>query len=365
MCCVDRLNPPSPCDIRTKAVDRLEADSNDPWMVVDCVYFYAPVDCPRSLAFGGAMQLGPRLAVRTFRSRSRPLVIASGVLLLSGFSGSARADTPSPSESPQPHWSGLPIWGAEAAARGYQLPLPFGIGVTAYSARQPVDIQDLQLGRSPNPPVSVTSFLQINRVDTTQQNVSAKFDVLVFPFFDVYALAGHTTGSTRGLIQVPAVPTLTLTPRQLQLNASFKGPTYGVGATLQGGAKISQSPELTAFAVADINQTKTKLTFSNEQLLAETKPEATVFSARLGLSGVVAPSIRGAMWAGAMHQRIQQEVAGSVANTDLQFLVIQNAAHPWNALLGGLMEFGRNWGILIEGGLGPRMSILAGVGYRF
>ena len=79
----------------------------------------------------------------------------------------------------------------------------------------------------------------------------------------------------------------------------------------------------------------------------------------------VGPSITGAIWTGAMYQKIQQEVAGGVANTDLQFIVIQNAAHPWNALLGGLMEFGRNWGILIEGGLGPRTSILGAMGYRF
>src|SRR4051794_19413578 len=123
---------------------------------------------------------------------------------------------------PTPHWSGLPIWGAEAEARGYQLPLPFGIGVTAYTARQPVDIHDLQLGRKDNDPRSVTNFLQINRVDTSQQNASMKFDVLVFPFLDVYALLGYTKGTTRGLIQVPADPILGLfEPRVLQLNASF------------------------------------------------------------------------------------------------------------------------------------------------
>lgn len=303
-----------------------------------------------------------RQPVSTFRARS---CLGAIFLLLCDLSGSARANSPGDAEPPPPHWSGLPIWGAEAVARGYQVPLPFGIGLTAYSARQPVNLQDLQLGRSPNPPVSVTSFLQINRVDTAQQNVSARFDVLVFPFLDVYAVAGYTTGSTKGLIQVPAVPTLDLTPRQLQLNASFRGPTYGLGATVQGGTRISESPELIAFAVADINQTKTDLSFSNEQLLAGTKPKATVFAARLGLSGFVASSTKGAMWAGAMYQRIQQEVAGSVAGTDLQFIVIQQAAHPWNTLLGGLLEFGRNWGILVEGGLGPRLSVLAGVGYRF
>src|SRR6188768_1315861 len=119
-------------------------------------------------------------------------LIASGVLALYIFSGVALAGD---AATAPPHWSGLPIWGAEAEARGYQIPNPFGIAVTAYSARQPVNIQDLQLGRNGLPPVSVKNFLVINKVDTSQKNVSAKFDVLVFPFLDVYALLGYTTGT--------------------------------------------------------------------------------------------------------------------------------------------------------------------------
>jgi len=74
--------------------------------------------------------------------------IRVGLLCLSLLSANALAGESNVSGSRQ-HWSGLPIWGAEAAARGYELPLPFGIGITAYSARQPVNLQDLQLGHFP------------------------------------------------------------------------------------------------------------------------------------------------------------------------------------------------------------------------
>ena len=87
-----------------------------------------------------------------------PALIAGGLLALSLLCGAALA---SDTATPEPHWSGLPIWGAAAEAKGYSVPLPFGIGVTAYSAKQPVNIQDLQLGFNGNPPVSVTNFLQI------------------------------------------------------------------------------------------------------------------------------------------------------------------------------------------------------------
>ena len=294
----------------------------------------------------------------------RSPLVASALFALSFFSGGAHAQD---AAAPKPHWSGLPIWGVEAEAKGYQIPYPFGIGITAYSARQPVNIQDLQLGRN-GPPVSVKNFVQINTVDTSQQNISAKFDVLVFPFLDVYVLGGYTTGTTKGLIQVPAEPILgigIIDPRELQLNASFNGPTYGAGVTLQGGGKVSNWHDLTAIAVVDWNRTQTKLSFENEALIADTKPIATVFSARVGLHATVGNSNGAAVWVGAMHQSIQQEVAGSVANTDLQFIVIQSPTQPWNTLLGGLFEFGKDGYVLLEGGLGARKSILAAAVYRF
>src|SRR5580765_260768 len=290
-------------------------------------------------------------------------VVARCLLALSLFSSGALADD---AATPASHWSGLPIWGAEAEARGYQIPLPFGIGVTAYTARQPVNIQDLQLGFNGKDPVSVKNFLQIDKVDTSQTNVSGKFDVLVFPFLDVYAVLGYTTGTTKGMIQIPEDPILgIIEPRVLQLNASFHGPTYGAGVTLQGGTKVSDWRDLTAIVVADWNRTQTDLSFKNESLIANTKPIATVFSARLGLHGTVGPSNGAAIWIGAMHQKIQQVVAGSVANTDLQFVVLQSPVQPWNTLLGGLFEFGKDGYVLLEGGLGLRKSILAAAVYRF
>jgi hypothetical protein len=91
----------------------------------------------------------------------------------------------------------------------------------------------------------------------------------------------------------------------------------------------------------------------------------TVLSARVGLSGKLDPSTQGAVWVGGMYQKIQQAVAGTVSGTDLQFVVIQSAAMPWNTLVGGLLDIDKRFGLLIEGGLGARMSILGGLGYRF
>ena len=211
----------------------------------------------------------------------------------------------------------------------------------------------------------VKNFLQINPVDTSQQNVSAKFDVLVFPFLDVYALLDTRREPPRDSSRFPAIPSWVSSSLATQLNAAFKGPTYGAGCNPPRGAKVSDWRDLTAIVVADWNRTKTKLTFENETVIADTKPVATVFSARVGLHGTVGNSDGAAIWTGAMHQSIQQTVAGSVANTDLQFIVVQSPTKPWNTLLGGLFEFGKDGYVLLEGGLGARKSILAAAVYRF
>jgi len=295
-------------------------------------------------------------------SRGLPMRASVGLAALAMAGGALAADV----VVPPPHWSGLPIWGQEAAAKGYILPLPFGVGITAYAAEQPVDIHDLQLARRGNEPHSVTNFLQIDRVDTKQQNVSLKLDVLVLPFFNVYGLLGYTTGSTKGNIQIPDDPILgIIQPQVLKLDASFQGPTYGLGMTFQGGGKVHEWRDLTAFAVVDVNRTQTKLSFDNEALIAHTKPIATVFSARFGMGGIAGPNSRVGFWIGAMHQKIQQRVAGGVADTDLEFAVTQSPAKPWNTLIGGVGEIGRNVVIVVEGGVGERKSLLASAVYRF
>ncbi|WP_146910341.1 hypothetical protein [Arenimonas daejeonensis] len=297
--------------------------------------------------------------VRTF------LLVSGALFAPDGHAGEAQAT--GEGHVAGPHWSGLPIWGAEAEARGFVLPAPFGIAITAYSAEQPVNIEDLRLGRNGAPPVSVSNVLQIDRVDTTQQNVSAKFDVLVLPFLDVYGLAGYTRGTTRGVIEVPgdSLPGF-IVPRQLQLDAEFSGPTYGAGVTLQGGTPVGEDPDLMAIVVLDWNRTRTDLEFENDALIAETNPEATVFSARLGLHGTLGSKMTGAVWIGAMHQTIQQTVAGGVSDTDLQFVVQQSPTRPWNTLLGALLELGDDGGyVLVEGGLGARKSLLLSAVYRF
>jgi hypothetical protein len=273
-------------------------------------------------------------------------------------------DHPSGAGTSQAHWSRLPIWGAEAAARGYRLPPPFGFGFTYYDARQPVNVRDLKLGVGTSPPES-SRFVTVGRpINSWQQNFSSRFDVWLFPFFNLYGVLGYTRGNTKGIVTITS-PVFGLLNQDLPLFAEFDGPTAGGGATLAGGFKMTEWRDLHVFMVGDVNHTVTFLSFKNESLISHTKPQATVASIRGGLRGDVTEYINASIWVGGMYQLIQEEVAGSVAGRSIEFVINQRAASPWNTLIGGQIEFGKHFNVLIEGGVGSRSSILTGATFRF
>jgi hypothetical protein len=129
---------------------------------------------------------------------------------------------------------------------GYRVALPFGIGASFYDAKQPVKVKDLKLGAFGSPPESA-QFVKVNKPITSwQQNVSGRFDVWLFPFFNVYGLAGYTRGNTRGRVTITG-PVLGLLNQEVPLLAEFYGPTVGGGMLLGSAIK---SPSGTASPVS-------------------------------------------------------------------------------------------------------------------
>lgn len=301
------------------------------------------------------------------RRRAMARVIATLVLGMGGLCGveavKAAAETET-IELPAPHWSRLPIWGVEAEARGFQLPLPLGIGLNYYREQQPFNIDDLQVSGGGDP-ISVKDFAVIDQVDTTQWNAIARADVWLFPFFNIYGIGGFTSGEMVGTVGLPGIPILGIPPQDLPLNIGYEGPTYGGGATLAGGFKISDRGNLTLFMVADVNYTVTDLEFTDERLFTDTKAEALVFSARVGLRRKISERLHVGLWGGTMHQDVSEFLVGTSADQSFAFLVEQSPVNPWNALVGGRLEIGRHFDLMVEGGFGTRSSIMGGLTFRF
>ena len=270
---------------------------------------------------------------------------------------------------PQPHWSHLPIFGVEAAARGFTLPLPFGVGANYYREEQPFNITDLSVALRNSKLTSVKGFVEIDRVDTTQKTATSRIDAWIFPFLSVYGILGYMEGEMKGSVglpEIPILPPLVVVPAQvLPLRIGYEGLVYGGGLTLAGGAKVTDWRTLTAFVVVDLNYTYTDLDFIDDKLKSDSGAEAVVFSPRLGLRAQLSKSIFASAWVGAMHQRVSETLEGRVPSQELEFVIEQQPSEPWNLLLGGRVELGSHWDLMVEGGLGTRNSILGGASFRF
>jgi len=66
-----------------------------------------------------------------------------------------------------------------------------------------------------------------------------------------------------------------------------------------------------------------------------------------------------------MFQDVSEFLVGRSTDGSFAFLVVESPVGPWNALVGGRVELGRHVELLVEAGLGTRMSILGGAMFRF
>jgi len=82
----------------------------------------------------------------------------------------------------------FPIWGRKAIERGFDLPAPFGINVGVFSASQGVVISNLGLGF--NAPAEPASFIKFEEAKAKLTNWNVRADLWVFPFLNVYGIAG-------------------------------------------------------------------------------------------------------------------------------------------------------------------------------
>jgi hypothetical protein len=247
----------------------------------------------------------------------------------------------------------LPIWGDEARKRGYEIPLPFGGSVVGVWTKESYVVTEIALGPGGVPPVPV-DFLTMTDVVGQAQNTSARFDMWLFPFMNLYGLVGYTSGTSGGNLTIdpssPFLPTIT-TPVKIDL----EGPTYGVGTTFVYGNQW-------LMALLDLAYTKTDLDFS------ETDLTATVVTPRVGLHRKFG-EMRGAAWIGAMYREVDGRLLGTVdiplLGGPIQVEVAQEAVNPWNFLLGGQWQFTEHFQVITEYGIGDGYLVVFSAMARF
>jgi len=170
------------------------------------------------------------------------------------------AEGPAPAEgaAPQKHRSGLPFMADEALKRGYELPLPFGVGgiLTRLKNRE-IDVTDVRVGVDGDPQ-SVSDFATLGS-SSDVFNGNLRFDTWLLPFLDVYAIVGYVHNESETSIHAE-VPRLGAIPGTIVIdkvvNTSLDGVVGGLGLTMAGGYK-------SLFFVGDFNYVRSDMGFDD------------------------------------------------------------------------------------------------------
>ena len=283
----------------------------------------------------------------------------------------------------------FPIWGRKAIERGFDLPAPFGLNVGVFAASQGVVISNLGLGF--NEPAAPATFIQFREAKAQLTNWNVRADLWVFPFLNVYGIAGTGPGQTTVHVVEPV---------EFSTTADFQGENFGIGLTGAFGFRRN-------FVVLDWNHQ-----WASSSLLSAPVP-VNVFSTRIGRGfrvGARSQRMRGTFWVGTMLQTMKNETVGSINLADVvppgldslfasydttswyqgltppqqalvdnfvqrlsgaldttvvNYTLNKKVADPWNLLVGGTFDYRRNWGLRAEVGLIGRTSAFLMLNYRF
>ncbi|HEY3592068.1 MAG TPA: hypothetical protein VGL07_18665 [Buttiauxella sp.] len=288
--------------------------------------------------------------------------------------------------------STFPIWGDEARARGYSIPLPFGANLSYMNIRQNIDVDSitfsgLKLGDHLIP--SDMFNIAVGQTRQRSETENLRLDMWVFPFLNIYGLMGYTKGSSLSQVSVDADPSrytgidkiIASSVHKLHENGTlqdidfaldFEGRTWGTGFTLAGGYK-------NWFTLVDTNYTRTEFDILDGKISAVTVSPRVGY--RFEMPGISGPSHL-SIWVGAMYQNVDQEFKGNLSdlhmppelqplissvNVDDQgrFDVKQHLSSPWNTLIGAQYEITKNFNLLTEIGFNERNSFFLAGEYRF
>ena len=240
-----------------------------------------------------------------------------------------------------------PIWaqdeGQVVGDSGPRMPMPWGIGFTLYSQRQPYDIVELQVPLA-GLDIGAAEGLEI---ENHTESMHLKFDYWVLPFLNLFALGGHIDGTTN--VKLSGID-LGLPILLNDLKVDYSGLMYGAGATLAvGGEKW--------FATLTYESTWTDLDVASSSVRGQ------VVTPTVGLIFKGA-----AVYVGAMYQKAEETHEGIWEMPflgEVPYYVELNQSEPWNYHIGMQVGISEHWDLNFNGGFGKRKSVMAFLGYRF
>ncbi len=270
----------------------------------------------------------------------------------------------------------LPFLGQKVVDQGFDLPLPFGVGMTYASVDQPNDITDLRVGFGDGPKVPY-DWVAFENTFSDTDSWQLKLDAWLFPFLQVFALYGQVDGTVssdilldgNGLIDAIELDCTRLVNRPicsrledqlflLPIRTSIDVKTYGGGITLATGWRNF------FFTVP------ATVTYSDPRF-AVTDGEAITVTPRIGYYFDLPRFGNLAVFAGGNYLDSDLDVDGFFDFGEglpaLDFSIRQANRDPWNAVLGFNWDVSRRLGISAEynGFSGSREAFISSITYRF
>ena len=286
-----------------------------------------------------------------------------------------------PSDAPREWDRALPFFAQDVIDKGYDLPMPYGIGVTYANVVQDQLLDSLEIGFGGSEKVPM-EFVSFSDASSESDSVTLKLDTWLFPFMNVFALLGTVDGTaplaftidgtdalnqlgidctpSSGPVPLPPHPLCVIDGRAVTVpvEPNFHGNTYGVGTVLAGGWNNWFVTIPITITYADMQGNDT---------------EGTVLTAspRFGRVFPLRNSGNLALFVGGSYLESDLTVTGTVVlpGTDVavDYKIDQQNKDNWAGIIGGNWDITRRWSVAAEynGFTGSRESFIAQVGYRF
>ncbi len=286
-----------------------------------------------------------------------------------------------PPDAPRQWDRALPFLAQQLVDKGYDLPMPYGIGITYANVDQDQLLDKLEIGFGGSEKVPI-QFVSFANASSKSDSATLKLDAWLFPFMNVFALLGRVDGEapleftidgtdalnqlgidctpSGGPIPLPPSPLCVIDGRSVTVpvNAKFEGTTYGLGTVLAGGWNnwFVTIPFTITYADMQGNET-----------------EGTVFTAspRFGRVFPLRNSGNLALYLGGSYLESDLTVTGTVVipgtTVAVDYKIDQSNKDKWAGILGANWDITKRWSVQAEynGFTGSRESIIASVGYRY
>ena len=277
----------------------------------------------------------------------------------------------------------LPFMAQKAIDLGFDLPKPYGISIIPVVMNQDMILTNLDLSINDGA-VNDIDFISFGTPSSESNSLQVKLDAWLFPFMNIYGTFGWVDGGARmpvifkgsDLLSAiglgarcdggPLQPEMCVRTIAAEVNPSFQGKNFTVGANLATGWKKM-------FVVLPFSYTWTDLEGKDDSV------EAINISPRVGVTSDIGGWGAMSTYIGATYFDSTNVVSDTFFvdtsasgvpelgdSTALNYKIDQTNKDKWNYVIGFNWSFSRTWSVQAEAGFGgSRSNFISSMTYRY